>query len=184
MSTPLLTIDDTSLTVNNTSGHPLTVVDGAGITVNDASGNPRVEMGELPNGDYGLQVTDTTGTVQIIAPIYSVPGAQPAVVVAASSSWATFGFPISTYPITNTGRALITFGGRLTPDGGNLELVTSIDGVPTGVIASMTNGGSAMTQGIFGSLSASTEFSLLYKTESASGDSGTIQDAILTVWPL
>ena len=167
------------------NGDPLVILDDAGLTVKDSGGNTRVQVGELPNGDYGLQVTDTAGTTRAVNPLYSVDG-PTSTTVAPSTSYATFGFPTLTVPIGASGTALVMAGALLGPDGGTLEIGISINGAaPTYPFAGMqTNQGSAMAQAVFTGLpTGNVDFSLRYVTISAAGD-GVIDYPVLTVWPL
>lgn len=169
------------------NGDILTVLDDSGLTVNDSSGNTRVQLGALPNGDYGLEITDAAGLAQVVNPLYAQTGAS-STTLAEATSWSSFSFPTLTAPIGPSGKALIMVGAWLqSPSGGSIALGLEVNGVaPTyGSIYSDISG-----KGSFGYMyvaaglpQGSITFTLVYQTGSVSGNY-TIESPSLVIWPL
>lgn len=78
-----------------------------GLRIFDASGASRVDLGQLSNGDYALQVTDAGGQVNEILPVYSVYAATGGAVT--STSWTSLGAGIEvSAEIGASGKAFVT----------------------------------------------------------------------------
>jgi hypothetical protein len=80
-----------------------------GVQVLDEGGNNRVQVGDLPNGDIGMQVTDpTTGTTTTILPVYSETDGGNSLVTSSTSYVADPNMPALTATIAASGKALVT----------------------------------------------------------------------------
>jgi hypothetical protein len=205
---PLTILDDAGLTVNNSSGNPLTVVNDSGITLNNSSGSPivelndsgmtvldgsttRVSIGSFSNGDYGLQVTNTAGTSQMVNPVasaYSSGGGSTT-----STTFAPIGFGKLTAPIGASGKALAFVSGVLSVEGSgqSVEIGISINGASPSTFVlylqantaavNATCGASVVLSGL--NTQADNTFDLWGLTSNSS-DTATFESLSLIIWPL
>lgn len=169
------------------NGDILTVLDDSGLTVNDSSGKTRVQLGALPNGDYGLEITDASGLSQVVNPLYADTGNSSST-LAEATSWTSFSFPTLTAPIGPSGTAVFMIAAWLgLPSGSYIEIGLEVNGAtPTfsSLYSNITGEGSFAYIYVGNGLpQGSIDFTLVYRTGSVSGDY-TIESPSLVIWPL
>lgn len=119
-STVLIEVNDAGLTGYAADGTtPLVALTDTGLTQYDSTGHTRVQMGELPDGDYGLQVTDpTTGVKTEFLPVYETQIETTLTVTSPLTAWSTHGGPSVKATVGASGKSLITLGGWCSTGGG------------------------------------------------------------------
>jgi hypothetical protein len=106
----------------------------------DTSGNVRTVFGQLPNGDYGLMVIDSSGNGREVLPVYEITGAGPYNVATMTATSLVSG----TAPIGKSGNAYVTLTGTLvalSSSGLNATLTLYVDGTATTLALPVGNNG-------------------------------------------
>jgi hypothetical protein len=194
---PVMTIDEETISIKDTSGDEFIRIDANGINMNvvsltdtgiivdDNKNNPRVQMGLLPNGDHGLQVTNSLGVTQTVNPVYSFTDYNAD--IGTATSFTSFGVDTLSVPITASGKALVLVGANVAPNPNDsvIQLGLSIGGATPGyAFAQGQYLNSIMASQVLTGLTPGTvDFTIYYSTVGATGD-GSMDYLNLTVWPL
>lgn len=106
----LMTLNDSAMTFYASNGTtPLIEVNDTGLTQYDSGGHTRMQMGELPNGDYGLAYYSAAndGTYAELFPVESAY-AQGTLTTTSSTETTIAGSPSVTATLGASGDALVT----------------------------------------------------------------------------
>ncbi|WP_298207512.1 hypothetical protein [Ferrimicrobium sp.] len=169
------------------NGDPLTILDDAGLTVKDSGGNTRVQVGELSNGDYGLQVTDTAGTTLTVNPPYGYTSGTDSS-LAEATSWSSFGFPTQSVPIGPSGIALMMVSASMAAISSSwIDLGVSINGANPGYYSLTQHADVLQSLGyayfVNGLPTGTIDFGLMYMTGGVAG-TYSVESPALVIWPL
>ncbi|MCU4186613.1 hypothetical protein K6U06_19770 [Acidiferrimicrobium sp. IK] len=135
----LVTIDSMGLHVWNSSGQEITRLDGTGLHSYDATTAERVRAGHLASGDYGLQVTDSSGNTEEVLP--AVESFAANVISVTSTSYVSDGGPSVTAVVGASGKVKLDASAQL-------ESNSAGDGVYVGLFidgSAWTGGGGSDT---------------------------------------
>lgn len=101
-----------------------------GIQILDDTGHVRVSLGDLPDGDYGLSVSDPgTGQSAEIMPTLTATHGDPAFSPTAATTWQTLGGPGVTVNVGNSGRVRVHLFAHMLNETKNLAYVgVAVDG--------------------------------------------------------
>ena len=167
-------------------------VDAAGVPalhVYDTQGNERVVVGELPNADYGLQVTDTLGNSEEILP--AVEQFVAADINVTSTSYVSDGGPSVTAVVGASGKVKVEASSFVSSNAASNGAWVGlfIDGTLNLDLTEVDSAGGQITTSfafngiVTGLSSGSHTFELRYK-QSVGGSSADFSRRSLTVTPL
>lgn len=160
----------------------------------DAEGNPRLQIGLLPNGDYGFATYSPAndGTYQEVRPLEAASAAGGVTTAAGGFALTDLGGPAVTATIGATGKALVLASCEALITGGSgadaAYCALMVDGSFAASIGSTSETVyNAVTDGtvLTGLSPGSHEFALWYGMLGSSGTpTATFQARSLVVWPL
>lgn len=173
---------------------PLVNLTEIGLNTYDSNGNVRVSAGELLNGDFGFAVTDTSGNMHEVNPIY--PGESAPTFTTSSTTAVAGNGPLVQAPIGASGSALVIVSSLIGLPGNS-----ATTGVTAGYVDVYMDGAVLITNDLYFSvnnplngyavMNSSTQiaqkmtpgthdFALMYYT---SGSSVNFSANALSIWP-